>query len=53
VNQAAGTFIVHDWAYENSGAGIAAGAVPAPGALGLFAAGASGLGFLRGRTRAS
>jgi hypothetical protein len=53
VNQAAGTFIVHDWAYENSGAGIAAGAVPAPGALGLFAAGASGLGFLRGRKRAS
>ena len=53
VNQAAGTFIVHDWAYENSGAGIAAGAVPAPGALGLFAAGASGLGFLRGRKRGS
>jgi hypothetical protein len=53
VNQAAGTFIVHDWAYENSGAGIAAGAVPAPGALGLFAAGASGLGILRGRKRAS
>lgn len=51
VNQAAGSFIVHDWAYDNSGAGIAAGAVPAPGALGLFAAGASGLGFLRGRKR--
>lgn len=53
VNQAAGTFVVHDWAYENSGAGIAAGAVPAPGALGLFAAGASGLGFLRGRKRSA
>jgi hypothetical protein len=53
VNQAAGTYIEQDWAYENSGAGIAAGAVPAPGALGLFAAGASGLGFLRGRKRAS
>ena len=53
VNQAAGSFIVHDWAYESSGAGIAAGAVPAPGALGLFAAGASGLGFLRGRTRSA
>ncbi len=53
VNQAAGSFIVHDWAYENSGAGIAAGAVPAPGALGLFAAGASGLGFLRGRKRSA
>lgn len=53
VNQAAGSFIVHDWAYESSGAGIAAGAVPAPGALGLFAAGASGLGFLRGRKRSA
>ena len=53
VNEAAGSFIVHDWAYENSGAGIAAGAVPAPGALGLFAAGASGLGFLRGRKRSA
>jgi len=53
VNNAAGTFTVHDWAYENSGAGIAAGAIPAPGALGLFAAGASGLGLLRGRKRAA
>ncbi|MBM4455758.1 MAG: hypothetical protein FJ411_05145 [Verrucomicrobia bacterium] len=51
VNQAAGSFIVHDWAYENSGGGIAAGAVPAPGALGLLAVGASGLGLLRGRKR--
>ena len=53
VNNSAGTFTVHDWAYENSGAGIAAGAIPAPGALGLFAAGASGLGLLRGRKRAA
>ena len=53
VNNTAGTFTVHDWAYENSGAGIAAGAIPAPGALGLFAAGASGLGLLRGRKRAA
>jgi len=51
VNQAAGTFTVHDWAYENSGGGIVAGAVPAPGALGLLAVGASGLGLLRGRKR--
>jgi hypothetical protein len=53
VNNAAGTFVVHDWAYENSGAGIAAGAIPAPGALGLLAVGATGLGLLRGRKRAS
>jgi hypothetical protein len=51
VNNAAGTFVVHDWAYENSGAGIQTGAVPAPGALGLLAAGASGLGLLRSRKR--
>ena len=52
VNNAAGTFVVHDWAYENSGAGIVAGTVPAPGALALLAAGAGGLGILRGRKRA-
>lgn len=51
LNNAAGSFVVHDWAYENSGAGIQTGAIPAPGALGLLAAGASGLGFLRGRKR--
>jgi len=51
LNNAAGTFVVHDWAYENSGAGIQTGAVPAPGALGLLAAGASGLGLLRSRKR--
>jgi hypothetical protein len=49
VNNAAGTFVVHDWAYDNSGAGIAAGAVPAPGPLALLAAGAAGLSRLRGR----
>jgi hypothetical protein len=53
VNNASGSFVVHDWASENSGAGIQTGAIPAPGALGLLAAGASGLGFLRGRTRSS
>jgi hypothetical protein len=51
VNNAAGTFVVHDWAYDSSGAGIAAGAIPAPGTLGLLAVGASGLGLLRGRKR--
>jgi len=51
VNNSEGSFIVHDWAYENSGGGIQAGAVPAPGALGLLAVGASGLGLLRGRKR--
>jgi len=51
IDNAAGTFVVHDWAYENSGAGIQTGAVPAPGALGLLAAGASGLGLLRSRKR--
>lgn len=51
VNNAAGTFVVHDWAYESTGAGIAAGAIPAPGTLGLLAVGASGLGLLRGRKR--
>jgi hypothetical protein len=43
--------MVHDWAYENSGDSIQTGAVPAPGALGILAAGASGLGLLRGRKR--
>jgi hypothetical protein len=51
VNNAAGTFVVHDWAYDSSGAGIAAGAIPAPGTLGLLAVGASGLGLIRGRKR--
>lgn len=51
IDNASGSFIVHDWAYENSGAGIATGAVPAPGALGLLALGAPGLGLLRGRKR--
>lgn len=51
VNNATGSFIVHDWAHETTGAGIEAGAVPAPGALALLAAGASGLGLLRRRKR--
>jgi hypothetical protein len=51
VNNASGTFVVHDWAYDSTGAGIAAGAIPAPGTLGLLAVGASGLGLIRGRKR--
>lgn len=51
VNNSAGTFVVRDWAYDSTGAGIAAGAIPAPGALGLLAVGASGLGLLRSRKR--
>lgn len=51
VSNASGSFVVHDWAYENSGAGIQTGAIPAPGALGLLAAGAAGSGRLRGRKR--
>lgn len=51
VNNAAGTFVVHDWAYDSTGAGITAGTIPAPGTLGLLAVGASGLGLIRGRKR--
>jgi hypothetical protein len=52
IDQAAGSFVVNDWAYENqSGVGIAAGVVPAPGVLGLLAAGAAGLGLMRSRRR--
>jgi len=51
INNSTGSFVVNDWAYENSGAGILAGAVPAPGALGLLALGPAGLGILRGRKR--
>lgn len=53
IDNAAGTFVVHDWAFDDSGAGIAAGVIPAPPALGLLAAGAAGLGLLRGRQRKS
>ncbi len=48
----AGTFVVHDWAYESDpGVGIEAGAtgVPEPGTLGMLAAGAAGLASLRRR----
>jgi hypothetical protein len=51
LNNAAGSFMVHDWAFEDSGGSIETGAVPAPATLGILAAGASGLGLLRGRKR--
>lgn len=44
IDNAAGTFVVHDWAYESQpGVGIEAGAVPEPGSLALLAAGALGV----------
>lgn len=52
VNNAAGSFVVKDWAYEsNAGQGIVTGAgiVPEPSALGLLAAGATGLAAMRRR----
>ena len=53
IDNDAGTFIVHDWAYNNvNGEGIQAGAVPAPGTLAFLAAGAAGLQTLRRRRNA-
>ncbi len=53
VDNAAGTFLVKDWAYEDvPGAGIAAGVVPEPGTLGLLAAGSAGLLAMRRRRAA-
>ncbi|MBM3594416.1 MAG: hypothetical protein FJX31_01150 [Alphaproteobacteria bacterium] len=52
IDNAAGTFVVNDWAYnDTNNAGITAGAVPGPGTLALLAAGPLGLGTLRGRRK--
>jgi hypothetical protein len=42
-NAASQTLEIGDFAYESSGAGILAGAIPEPSSLGLLALGASGL----------
>jgi hypothetical protein len=49
INNTAGSFTIRDWGYDNSGAGINAGAgiVPEPTTLGLLAAGGAGLVSLR------
>jgi hypothetical protein len=50
INNASGSFVVRDWAYESTnGIGITTGVIPGPGALGLLAVGAAGLGRLRSR----
>ncbi|MDQ8209480.1 PEP-CTERM sorting domain-containing protein [Coraliomargarita sp. SDUM461003] len=52
IDNDAGTFTIHDWAYENvSGVDIQAGAIPEPANLGLLASGAAGLMALRKRRR--
>ena len=54
VNNAAGTFLVKDWAYESEpGVGILAGHIPEPGTLGMLAAGAAGVLALRRRRQAA
>ena len=53
IDNAAGTFVINDWAYEDqAGVGITTGAVPEPGALSLLAAGATGLLSMRRRKTA-
>lgn len=53
IDNAAGTFVVHDWAYTDSPDGILAGqtvaAIPEAATLGFFAAGAVGLTAMRRR----
>jgi hypothetical protein len=53
VSNSAGSFVVKDWAYQNTpGVGILTGVVPEPTSLGLLAAGAAGVAALRLRKRA-
>ncbi len=43
-------YIMHRWAYDDTGASITAGFVPAPGAVGLFALAAGAAGLRRKRS---
>lgn len=55
INNAAGTFTLVDWAYDNAGNPVQAGVVPEPSTLatlGLLASGAAGLGIYRRRKQA-
>ena len=53
IDNSAGTFIVNDWAYNDTpGGAIQTGQIPAPGSLGLLAAGALGVNTLRKRRKA-
>lgn len=52
VNNANGTFVIKDWAYDDSGASIGAG-VPEPASLGLLALGAVGLACYRGQRKSA
>jgi hypothetical protein len=55
INNAAGTFVIRDWAYNNSpGVGISAGStVPEPSTLGMLAAGSMGLLAMRRKKHAA
>lgn len=53
INNAAGTFVIRDYAFETQpGVGIRAGEVPEPASLGMLAAGAAGVATLRRRRAA-
>ena len=53
VDDANSTFVIKDWAFDDSGAPIGAGIVPEPASLGLLALGAAGLACYRGQRKSS